>query len=901
MNFFNRMNHITMEPIFTQENGLSFELNQQSLTAKIINSPQAKDDVFIPRSINYQSQEYLIIRIEENSFKNNRKINSISFSEDSEMRSIGSKAFCYSTIKILYIPSKIEALEDGWCSCTKSLNHIYLSSNNKNYKYLDEEEKIIVGKSNSKCDEFDVLIFASRDIEKVTIPSTIKQIGSHSFEECNCIIRLIFEEESHVETIGSYAFNNCQLKKIEIPSSVTQLKEGWLGQRWNPIDVLISPGNKVYKYINDSIIVGKSDLNSDEFDVVVYASFEIEKVIIPSSIKYIDSFAFFNCQILEKVEFQSDSNLISIGENAFYWTKIDEISIPKSCKLIKKLAFENCRKLTSVHFHPDSKLVSIPSKMLNDTFINSLTIPKNIEKFDKGWCKGTDYLINVFISPDNKNFSYLDDEHKIVVGKSNPNNSVFDVIIFACRDIEQVFIPSEIKFIDSYSFYFCKKLTKIIFSDDIQLVSIGKKAFEGLKIQCIDIPPSLTKIPLGCFMQCKNLKTINIPENSQLESIENYAFDYSKIDEIYLPPKLKYFSFQINNEIKIKISKSNKNFKFIDEDEKIICGKSDPKSDVFNTLFYAYHDIKKAFIPSYIKYINEKAFACCSQLNELKFDNDSQLTSIGNYAFQESGINEIKIPSSVKYIGESCFYLCSNLQKVEFENNSKLTVFNNSLFDSSNIEYLSFPSSLKEIRDEFFSTTPLLNHIYLPPENKNFAYIDEDHKMIGAKSNQSNDIFDVLVFVRRDISEVSIPKIITKISAYAFFDCTRIYKIFIPKNVIEIGDFAFYNCTSMSSIEFEEKSLLKSMGYHSFGFSLIEHFTVPESNEKIKLDAFLSCRYLKSIEFLGVDLIVTDFLSSNSILVISFPNAKRICANSDSFSVFSSSFTLFVPPNIRFE
>lgn len=882
-----------MEHIFTQENGLSFELNQQSLTAKIINSPQAKEDIFIPRSINYQSQEYLIIRIEENSFKNNRKINSISFSKDSEMRSIGSRAFCYSTIRILYIPSKIEALEDGWCSCTKSLIHVYLSSNNKNYKYLDIEGKIIVGKSNQKCDEFDVLIFASRDVEKVTIPTTIKQISPHSFEEC-CIVSFVFEEESNVESIGSYAFNNCQLKQIAIPSSVKQLKDGWLGQRWSPIEVTISPGNKFYKYINNSIIVGKSDLNSDEFDVVVYALFEIQKAIIPSSIKYIDSFAFFNCQILEKVEFQSDSNLISIGESAFCWTIIDSIIIPKSYKLIKKSAFDSCRKLTSVHFHPDSKLVSIPSKMFNDASINSLTIPKNIQKFDKGWCKGTDYLENVIISPDNKNFSYLDDDHKIVVGKSSPNNVGFDVIIFAGRGIEQVFIPSEIKYIDSYAFYFCKKLKKIIFSNDIQLISIGKKAFAGLKIQSIDIPSSLNSISSGCFFQCKNLKTINIPENSQLESIEDYAFDRLKINELYLPPKLKYFSFQINDKIKIKISKSNNNFKFIDEDEKIICGKSDQKSDVFDTILFVIYDIKKAYIPSYIKYIKEKAFSICYQLNELKFDNDSQLTSIESYAFQNINIHEIKIPSSVKYIGECCFYLCSNLNRVEFENNSQLTVFNNSLFDSSNIEYLSFPSSLKEIRDECFSATPMLNHIYLPPKNKNFAYIDEEHKMIGAKSDQKNGIFDTLVFARRDIRDVSIPTTITKISMYAFCDCTKIYKLFIPKNVTEIDDFAFYNCTNMSSIEFEEKSLIKSLGYHSFGYSLIEHFTVPESNEKINLDTFLSCKYLKSIEFLGVDLIVTGFLSSDSILVISFPNANRICANYDSFSAFSSSFTLFV-------
>ena len=409
-------NHINMESIIVKKDGLSFELDQTKSTAKIINSPQARDNIFISKSVNYLSQEYLITRIDDYCFKDNLQICSINFSEDSELCSIGNRVFCYSSIEVLHIPSTVDMLEEGWCSNTKNLNHVYLSPNNKNYKYLDETQKIIIGKSDSKSDTYDKIVFSCRDIIRVTIPSSIKQIGSYAFNHSN-LKHIYFEKNSKLEIIEIGAFDKCQLISFEITANVYQLKDGWLGNRWNQIDFSISPENKVFKFINESMIVGKSDPKKDEFDVLVLASSNIENAIIPSSIKYISSYAFFNCQSLRKVEFQNDLNLISIGKYSFYDCSIEDISIPRSCKIIQKNAFRSCRNLKSIIFHEDSQLTSIT---------------KNIEKLEQGWCDCTDHLFNVLISENNKNFSYLNDEKKVIVGKSDPSNSIFDVIVFAC-------------------------------------------------------------------------------------------------------------------------------------------------------------------------------------------------------------------------------------------------------------------------------------------------------------------------------------------------------------------------------------------------------------------------------------------------------------------------------------
>lgn len=59
---------------------------------------------------------------------------------------------------------------------------VIISLNNKNYKYLDEKHEIILGKSNKSKEDFDVIVFASRNIQEAIIPSYIKRINSYAFQ-----------------------------------------------------------------------------------------------------------------------------------------------------------------------------------------------------------------------------------------------------------------------------------------------------------------------------------------------------------------------------------------------------------------------------------------------------------------------------------------------------------------------------------------------------------------------------------------------------------------------------------------------------------------------------------------------------------------------------------------------
>ena len=207
----------------TLENNLTFELIKDDFTAQLVHSPRAKFNICVPKSIIYQSQEYIVTKIKQGSFENNISIKKLEFPEDSSLFLIEKNSFSNSSIESIYIPEKLEELQDGWCNKTKKLKTVILSPKNRNFKYLDETHQIILGKSDKTTDIFDTILFSSRNIETANIPSYIKHIQSFSFEYCQSLTSIQFSEKSELKTIGQSAFANTCIQSISIPKSVEKI------------------------------------------------------------------------------------------------------------------------------------------------------------------------------------------------------------------------------------------------------------------------------------------------------------------------------------------------------------------------------------------------------------------------------------------------------------------------------------------------------------------------------------------------------------------------------------------------------------------------------------------------------------------------------------------------------
>lgn len=767
--------------ILKKYRNLVFELNPSDLTAKVIRSPAASGIIMIPRSIFHESQEFIVKSIGKKSFKGSFTINSIDFPEDSEVKIIEEQAFFCNELTTINLPSSIEFLEDNWCQSTFHIINISISPYNKNFKYLNEENKVIIGKSNLSSNDFDVLVFASRDISQIRIPSYIKYISPYCFEGCMKLQTVEFEDNSELISIGREAFRCTKINSFFIPSKVKELMQGCLDvyiyNCKGLTSISISPENPNFKYLDNEkkIIVGKTDPNNDIFDVIVRSCNDVSISVIPSHIKRIDYCAFSNCYNLKNIKFEENSQIEHIGKFAFVGSSLENISIPSNVKIIEGSAFQRCDKLKTVFIPDDSKLHSFSEKLFFDSGIETISIPPNIEDSGKYFCSITSEKTKILISPQNRFFKYLDKSRQIVIKKSDNNSNEFDSIIWASPKIRNAYIPFYIKHICPYAFHKCLELESVIFDKNSQLISIQKEAFSDCwNLKEIAIPSHVKIIGKKAFFRCEKLRFANCQENSELISIGSDAFLQTALVFVDMPrhvQKMEINNFRAldikllrltnNSELRsigyrafygctiqafpipsnfqffddgwckntpylrlVVISPENKNFKYLDNEKKLIVSKSDLNKDSFDVLEFASRDITTAFIPSNIKYIRSNCFEKCKNLKNIQFEQNSQLISIGNEAFQGAEIESFHMPPNVKEINDHTFSQCS-LKNIEFDDNSELKSICQGSFSYGKIETISIPDSITEILYCAFYMCKNLKKLNIT-ENSHLKFIDTE-------------------------------------------------------------------------------------------------------------------------------------------------------------------------------
>lgn len=225
-----------------------YDINKENKTASVVSNNDENGEIIIPRSIEYEEQDYIVKAINEGSFKSSQTIKSIIFPANSKVETIEKEAFADSSIENVFIPSSVIDLKKGWCRGTSKLTSFNIAPNNKRFTYIDD--KMLVGKSFIESDKYDNIIFVRRDCEKVAIPSFIKNISAYAFSEtlietvsiapqvthihegafykCKNLHHVHIPFDSKLQVIKKLSFSNAPIKDITIPSTVSELGDWWL-------------------------------------------------------------------------------------------------------------------------------------------------------------------------------------------------------------------------------------------------------------------------------------------------------------------------------------------------------------------------------------------------------------------------------------------------------------------------------------------------------------------------------------------------------------------------------------------------------------------------------------------------------------------------------------------------
>ncbi len=165
--------------------------------------------------------------------------------------------------------------------------------------------------------------------------------------------------------------------------------------------------------------------------------------------------------------------------------------------------------------------------------------------------------------------------------------------------------------------------------------------------------------------------------------------------------------------------------------------------------------ITSVVIPDGVTKIGNRAFMCCSSLQEIYIPDG--VTEIGDWAFRMcTSLQEIHIPDGVTQIGAQAFFDCSSLREIHI------------------------PESVTQIGVQTFYDCPSLREIRIPEGVKKIRQL----AFVGCSSLQ----------------EFRIPDSVEEIEWGAFRCCTSLQEIRIPEGVTKIGWDAFKDSTSLKEV-----------------------------------------------------------------------------------------------------
>ena len=188
---------------------------------------------------------------------------------------------------------------------------------------------------------------------------------------------------------------------------------------------------------------------------------------------------------------------------------------------------------------------------------------------------------------------------------------------------------------------------------------------------------------------------------------------------------------------------------------------------------------------------------------------ETGVTTIGEMAFAGgSNITSVTLPNTITSIGIEAFKYCERLQAITIPN-SVFTICEDAFEYCLSLESVSIPASVTAIEPGVFSNCSSLTSITVDGENMKYKGID------GVLFSRNGDTVIAYPSGKTDIC-YALPAGVAHIENDAFNGTCHLTSIIIPSTVITIGDFAFEGSESLSTVDFDQGSGLKSIGDGAF-------------------------------------------------------------------------------------
>ena len=283
--------------------------------------------------------------------------------------------------------------------------------------------------------------------------------------------------------------------------------------------------------------------------------------------------------------------------------------------------------------------------------------------------------------------------------------------------------------------------------------------------------------------------------------------------------------------------------------------------------------LKNVVLNNGLETIGLCAFKECINLENVTIPDSVKTIDFGAFA-RCYKLKKIKIPDSVQSLGKGTFYKCINLTQVNIPNGVKTipgyvsaqgyadeTAAAGCFQDCRSIKNIIIPSSVSTIGESAFSGCTSLSSVFIGSgvkelDKRGFYGCDSLAEITVDEKNANYSSLDGVLFNKDKTNVIicpngkkgtySLPNKVTKISSYAFCNCSGLTSVTIPNSVTSIEDYAFDDCTGLTNIAIPNS--VTSIGYSAFsGCTGLTSVTIPNSVTSIGNYAFSQCSGLTNV------------------------------------------------------
>lgn len=606
----------------------------------------------------------------------------------------------------------------------------------------------------------------------------------------------------------------------------------------------------------------------------------ITTVYLPPTLTEIVNSAFWDCSDLEVIRVDVGNKTYDSRDkcNAVIKTATNKLVmggnktvIPSTVKIIGESAFRGRAKLTSLGLHDAVEEIE-SFAYAGCTALKSAFIPAGVRYVGRGVFIRCENLKYINVDEKNERYDSRFDCDAIIetqsatlrAGCSNtiiPGN-ILTIYEYAFEgiNIESINIPASVTTIDERAIYNCALLGSItvdeknsVYDSRDNCNAIIKTKTNELIVGCYNtvIPNGVKSIANYAFEEVGHLGDVIIPPS--VTSIGDYAFKGSFLTGVYLPPSITSigkYAFAWNSGIK----------------EIVACMTTPPTiaettftSDIVeNAKLIVPPDTKAKYQAAEywkkFKTIEEgtRGGQCGPNAFWTMLNGGVNITGTGAmYEYSNvvakrdwGEVNTVNIGEGITEVGAYAFVDDKIIKKVSFP--STLTAIGkNAFYRCSDMEYIWIPKSVTNIDDQAFSGCYSAKLIYVEDDNTVYDSRNNCNAIIKTADNE-------LLYGN---PATVIPNTVTSIGVHAFSYCSNLTKMTIPGSVTGIQRAAFYQ-TSLKEL-YVEAIEPPVCGVSPFlGVNVAEcRLYVP----KVSIEKYKAAKYWKDFIILaGVDDITAD-------------------------------------------